>query len=82
LRAEESGPATRHLETAIRILEEVGARNEYAKALVAQAELRRAEGYSAEARRLLEEALAVFEALGTLEEPRRVQAAITALGTP
>ena len=81
LRAAESGPAARHLETAIRILEEVGARNEYAKALVAQAELRRAEGHSAEARRLLEEALAVFEALGTLEEPRRVQAAITALGT-
>jgi len=81
LRAAESGPAARHLETAIRILEEVGARNEYAKALVAQAELRRAEGHSAEARRLLEEALAVFDALGTLDEPRRVRAGLAALGT-
>src|SRR5206468_10000631 len=44
--------AERHLGTAIRILEEVGARNEHAKALVAQAEWRRAEGDSAAARGL------------------------------
>jgi len=79
LTTEESGPAARHLETAMRILEAVGARNEYAKALVAQYELRRTEGHVAEGRRLLERALAVFEALGTLHEPRRVRAALSAL---
>jgi tetratricopeptide (TPR) repeat protein len=63
----------RHLETAVEILGSVGARNEYAKTLVSQAELRRAAGDLADARRLLEQALAVFEALGTLDEPRRVQ---------
>ena len=73
--------AERHLGTAIRILEEVGARNEHAKALVAQAEWRRAEGDSAAARGLLERASAVFAALGTLDEPRRVQALLAGLGT-
>jgi class 3 adenylate cyclase/tetratricopeptide (TPR) repeat protein len=65
--------ADRHLETAAEILGSVGARNEYAKALVTRAELRRAANDPAEARRLLEQALAVFEALGTLDESRRVQ---------
>jgi class 3 adenylate cyclase/tetratricopeptide (TPR) repeat protein len=80
LAGEDPGGAARHLETALRILEEVGARNEYAKALMTQAQLRRAVGDSAEARRLLGHALAVFEALGTLDEPRRVQAALAGLG--
>ncbi len=71
--------ATRHLETAVEILRSVGARNEYAKALVTQSEVRRAAGDHAEARRLLEEASGAFEALGTLDEPRRVQDLLIAL---
>jgi len=78
---EDPSVAAGHLGTAIRILEEVGARNEHAKALVAQAELRRTEGDSAEARRLLEHAAAIFAALETLDEPRRVQALLAVLGT-
>ena len=78
---EDPAIAALHLETAARTLEEVGARNEHAKALVAQADLRRAEGDSAGARRLLEHALSVFEALGTLDEPRRVRILLAALGT-
>jgi DnaJ-domain-containing protein 1 len=57
----------------------VGARNEVAKVLVAQAALRRASGDAAGARGLLERALALFEALGTLDEPLRVRAALAAL---
>jgi len=79
---EDPSEAVSQLEAAIRILEEIGARNEHAKALVAQAELRRAGGDPAEARHLLERALAVFEALGTLDEPRRVQAVLGALSVP
>jgi tetratricopeptide (TPR) repeat protein len=70
--------ATQHLDAATKILEEVDARNEYAKIFVAQAELRRAAGDRAEAVQLLERALGIFEALGTLDEPPRVR---TALGT-
>ena len=61
------------------ILQEVGARNEVAKVLVAQAALCRASGDVAGTRALLERALALFEALGTLDEPLRVRAALAAL---
>jgi len=71
--------AVEHLESAMRILQEIGARNEVAKVLVAQATLRRASGDAAGARVLLERALALFEALGTLDEPLRVRAALAAL---
>ena len=77
---EAPGAAARHLETAVEILRDVGARNEYAKGLVAQADLRRAAGDPAEARRLLHEAASVFAALGTLDEPRRVETALSMLG--
>lgn len=63
----------------MRIFEAMGARNELGKALVAQAELSRANGDSAGARQLLERALAIFEKLGTLDEPARVRAALAAL---
>ncbi len=71
--------AAHELEKAIPILEEVEARNEVAKALVTQAELRRAAGDPGGARELLERALAIFETLGTLDEPSRVRAALTTL---
>ena len=71
--------AGEHLEAAARILQEVGACNEVAKVLVAQAVLCRVSGDEAGARALIERALALFEALGTLDEPLRVRAALAAL---
>ena len=72
--AEDPTGAADHLATAERILEEVGARNELAKALAARGGLRRAAGDVVSARKLLESALATFEELGTLDEPPRVRA--------
>jgi tetratricopeptide (TPR) repeat protein len=77
--AEEPAAAAEHLAVALRILEEVGARNEVAKTLVAQANLHRTAGDVNAARALLERALALFETLGTLDEPRRVQAILATL---
>jgi len=71
--------ASGHLEAASRTLEEVAARDEVARVLLGQAELRRAVGDPDEARRLLKRALAHFESLGTLDEPPRVRAALAAL---
>ncbi len=79
LAPEDRAAAAEHLDTATRILDEVGTRNEYAKALVAQADLSRAAGDLAGARQLLERALAIFQELGTLDEPPRVRAALAAL---
>jgi tetratricopeptide (TPR) repeat protein len=71
--------AAAHLGTAAAILEEIGARNEFAKVLAAQAGLRKAAGDVASARTLLEKALAIFEELGTIDEPSRVRAALAEL---
>ena len=71
--------ATGHLEAAARILEEVGARNEHAKVLVVQAMLRQTVGDPAGARQCLEHALALFEAMGTLDGPLHVRSALAAL---
>jgi tetratricopeptide (TPR) repeat protein len=71
--------ATKHLETSREILDAIGARDEMARTLVAQAGVRRAGGDTAGARRLLETALTVFEALGTRDEPRRVRAELAEL---
>lgn len=68
-----------HLTAAVQLLEAIGARNEVAKALVAQAHLCRATGDLTGARRRLERALVLFETLGTLDEPRRVQALLATL---
>jgi tetratricopeptide (TPR) repeat protein len=77
--AEDPAAAAAHLEVALQVLEAIGARNEVAKALVAQAQLHRALGDTAGARTLLARALALFETLGTLDEPRRVQAILATL---
>ena len=79
LMPQEPAAAAAHLTAAVQLLEEIGARNEMAKALVAQAHLCRATGDLAGARRLLDRALVLFETLGTLDEPRRVQALLARL---
>jgi hypothetical protein len=71
--------AGRHLKAAERILEEVGARNEVGKTLVELAEIHRRSGDAAGARHLLQRALEIFEALGTLDEPPHVRAALAVL---
>jgi len=65
-----------HLAEALRILEDIGSHNEFAKALAATGGLRRAAEDSDGARQFLERALAIFEALGTVDEPLRVKAAL------
>jgi class 3 adenylate cyclase/tetratricopeptide (TPR) repeat protein len=80
--ADDPSVASQHLEAATQILEEVGARNELAKALAARAELLRGAGNLAGERELLERALKIFEELGTLDEQPRVRAALAALPSP
>jgi class 3 adenylate cyclase/tetratricopeptide (TPR) repeat protein len=71
--------AAGHLDTAARMFDQMGARNELAKTFMAQADLRRAAGDRAAARGLVERALTLFETLGTIDEPRRARAALVAL---
>jgi hypothetical protein len=68
--------ATIHLAEAVRILEDIGAQNEFAKALAATGGIRRVAKDSVGTRQFLERALTIFEALGTVDEPRRVKAAL------
>jgi DNA-binding NtrC family response regulator/tetratricopeptide (TPR) repeat protein len=79
LTADDGDAATVHLERAHRVLDETGARSELAKALVAEAGLRAARGDADDAHRLLGEAGRIFEALGTVDEPGRLRAALQAL---
>ena len=67
----------KHVTGAHRIFEAIGARNDLAKALVTRAKLSQKD--RVEARRLLSEAMAIFETLGTIDEPARVGAALAAL---
>ncbi len=53
--------------------------NELAKTLVAQAELAMAAGRGAEARALLEQALAIFNAIGTIDGPDRARRLLAGL---
>jgi class 3 adenylate cyclase/tetratricopeptide (TPR) repeat protein len=69
--------AVKHVTGAHRIFEAIGARNDLAKALVTRAKLSQKD--RVEARRLLSEAMAIFETLGTIDEPARVGAALAAL---
>ena len=68
-----------HLEAGRRILAEVGGRNELARTLVNRAELCGLAGDKSEARGLLEQALTIFEELGSLDEPPRVKATLANL---
>ena len=78
---EDPQTAARCLDAARSILEEIGARSEVAKTFEAQAELRRAAGDSPGARNLLERALAIFDALGSLDGPPRVRATLASLAS-
>jgi class 3 adenylate cyclase/tetratricopeptide (TPR) repeat protein len=84
LAAEAPASAEEYIETAIQIFERVGARNDLAKAMVTLAALRQIAGDVTKARQLLEQAHAIFQALGTLDEPVRVEAALEAFdrGSP
>jgi class 3 adenylate cyclase/tetratricopeptide (TPR) repeat protein len=84
LAPEDPGSAEAYVESAMGIMERIGARNELARAMVTRAALRQAAGDVATARALLDQAYAIFQALGTLDEPARVEAARAALdqGTP
>ena len=69
--------AVQHVTEAQQIFEAVGARNDLAKTLVTRSKL--SQSNPSEARELLKEAAAVFKALGTLDEPARVEEALAAL---
>ena len=71
--------AAQHLTYAVEALRLSGARNELAKALASQAALRQAQGDVPGARAALAEGLAIFEEIGTLDEPRRVREALAML---
>ena len=77
LAAESPVVAMQHVTEAQQIFETVGARNDLAKTLVTRSKL--SPSNPSEARELLEEAAAVFKALGTLDEPARVEEALAAL---
>jgi tetratricopeptide (TPR) repeat protein len=79
LAAEASAAAEDYVETAIDIFEDIGARNDLARAMVTRAALRQRAGDLAAARQLLEGANAIFRTLGTHGEFARVNAALAAL---
>ena len=79
LACEDPSAAEPHIETAIAILSEIGARNDLARAMVTRAALHQTAGDAAAAQELLDQARAIFDALGTLDEPARVEAARAAL---
>jgi class 3 adenylate cyclase/tetratricopeptide (TPR) repeat protein len=79
LAAEIPASAEDYAETAIRIFERVGARNDFAKAMVTRAALRQEAGDIATARQLLDHAHEIFQALGSRNEPARVETALARL---
>jgi hypothetical protein len=79
LAAEAPDTAEEHVDQALPVLDRIGARNDVAKALVIKARLRQAAGDIGTARRLLQQAAAIFAALGTLDEPARVAMTLAAL---
>ena len=62
----------------MRIFEETGARNDFARALLTRAALRRAVGDIGTARAQLERACEIFTALGASGGIERAQSALTA----
>ncbi len=79
LAAEAPASAEDYVDTATRIFERIGARNDLARAMVTRAALRQRAGDHATARQLLDRANAIFHTLGTHGEFVRVDAAIAAL---
>jgi class 3 adenylate cyclase/tetratricopeptide (TPR) repeat protein/ribosomal protein L40E len=81
LAAADPSAAAEHVENARRIFEQIGAQNDLAKALATRADLYRRAGDFVMARQLLQQAHEIFVALGTRDEPTRVEAALAALDT-
>src|SRR6516225_5002609 len=79
LATEAPASAEPYVETAMEILEGIGARNDLARTMVTRAALRQAADDLTTARYLLDQAGAIFHELGTLDEPPRVEAARAAL---
>jgi class 3 adenylate cyclase/tetratricopeptide (TPR) repeat protein len=79
LAAEAPASAEDYIETAMRIFERVGARNDLAKAIVTRAALHQSAGDVAMARQLLDQASAIFQRLGTHGELAGVRAGLAAL---
>ena len=79
LAPEAPASAEPYVETAMGVLERIGACNDLARAMVTRAALRQAAGDLATACELLVQAGAIFHELGTLDEPARVGAARAAL---
>ena len=76
---EDLASAEPHAESAVEILQRIGARNDLARAILTRAALRQAVGDVTAARDLLDRADLIFRELGTLDEPARVRAAFAAL---
>jgi len=72
--------ARHYADHAIRIFEQIGARNDLAKAMVARATLHQSAGEAETARQLFEQAREIFQALGTRGEFDRIDAALAGLG--
>jgi class 3 adenylate cyclase/tetratricopeptide (TPR) repeat protein len=81
LAADDPVAAQAHLERALAILEPIDARNELAKTLVARAALSAAAGDLADARGRGGRALAIFEALGTVDGPDAARRLLGQLAT-
>ena len=79
LAAEAPTAAAEWVEIAIHIFERIDARNDLAKAMVTRASLIQKDGEVATARQLIERADAIFRALGTRDEPAKVERALGAL---
>jgi len=79
LAAERSAAAEGYAETAMRILDRVGARNDLAKAMVTLAAVRQKAGDAKTARQLLDQAYVIFQTLGTRDEAVRVDTGLAAL---
>jgi class 3 adenylate cyclase/tetratricopeptide (TPR) repeat protein len=79
LAGEVPAAAGEYAETAMDILQSVGARNDLGKAMVTLAALRQRTGDAKSARQLLDQACAIFQTLGTRDETARVAAALAAL---
>ena len=80
--ADDPTAAAAHLERAQEILEGIDAQNELAKTLVSRATLSAAAGDHIDARCRLDRALAIFDALGTLDGPDEARRLLGRLTSP
>jgi tetratricopeptide (TPR) repeat protein len=79
LASEAPESAKEHAEIAIRLLEDMDAQDDLARALVSRAALCQRAGDLATAHKLLSRARVIFEELDTRDEPARAEAALAAL---